>query len=170
MTAEQKIAQGRLTLLQLGEKLKNVSEACRRMGITRSRFYEYKRAFQEFGFEGLIDSLPIRKTFPNATPQEIKDRVLALSLDNPACGKQTISDMLKVEGIPISSTTVRNILRKENLGTRYKRLLYLEEIRYGQGMELTEQQVRLIEKVNPCFKERKVESPLPGIPLVPGHI
>lgn len=77
MTAVQKIAQGRLTLPQLAENLKNVSEACRRRGITRSRFYEYKRAFQEFGFEGLIGSLPIHKAFPNATPQEIRDRVLS---------------------------------------------------------------------------------------------
>jgi transposase InsO family protein len=162
MTAEQKIAQGRLTLLQLAEKLRNVSEACRRRGIARSRFYEYKRAFQEFGFEGLIDSLPIPKTFPNATPQEIRDRVRAFALDNPACGKEKISDMLKAEGIYINPTTVRTILLKENLETKYKRLLYLEEIRYGQGMELNGEQIRLIEKLNPCFRERKVESPYPG--------
>lgn len=59
MTAKKKIAQGRLTLLQLAEKLRNVSEACRRRGITRSQFYEYKRAFQEKGFDGLLDQPPI---------------------------------------------------------------------------------------------------------------
>jgi len=42
MTAEIKIAQGKLTLLQLAEKLKNISEACRRKQISRSQFYEYK--------------------------------------------------------------------------------------------------------------------------------
>jgi ACT domain-containing protein len=55
MTAEQKIAKNRLTLLQLAEKLRNISEACRRRGVSRSQFYEYKRAFQEHGFEGLKD-------------------------------------------------------------------------------------------------------------------
>jgi hypothetical protein len=162
MTAEQKIAQGRLTLLQLAENLKNVSEACRRRGITRSRFYEYKRAFQEFGFEGLIDSLPIRKTFPNATPQEIRDRVKVFSLEHPALGKEGIADRLKFEGIALHATTIRKILLNENLETKYKRLLYLEEARWGSGIELTEEQIRLIEKMNPCFKERKVESPYPG--------
>ncbi len=65
MTADKKIAQNRLTLLQLAERLRNVSEACRRRGISRSQFYEYKRAFQERGLDGLKDQLPIPKSFPN---------------------------------------------------------------------------------------------------------
>ena len=44
MTAEKKIAQGRLSLLQLAEKLPNLSEVCRQRGIFRSRFYESKQA------------------------------------------------------------------------------------------------------------------------------
>ncbi len=51
MTAEHKVAKNRLTLLQLAEKLRNISEACRRRGVSRSQFYEYKRAFQERGFK-----------------------------------------------------------------------------------------------------------------------
>jgi len=53
MTAREKIAQNKLTLLQLAEMLRSVSEACRRRGVSRSQFYEYKRAFQEAGFFGL---------------------------------------------------------------------------------------------------------------------
>ena len=59
MTAEKKIAHQRLTLLQVAERIRNVSEACRRHGVSRSQFYEYKRAFQERGLDGLIDRLPI---------------------------------------------------------------------------------------------------------------
>jgi len=45
MTAK-KIAQLKLTLLQLAEKLGNVSKACRMRGVSRtSQFYKYKRAF-----------------------------------------------------------------------------------------------------------------------------
>lgn len=68
MTAKKKIAQKRLTLLQLAERLRNVSEACRHHGISQSQFYEYKRAFQEKGFEGLMDRPPIPKTFANEKP------------------------------------------------------------------------------------------------------
>ena len=62
MTAEAKIAQGKMTLLQLAEKLRNVSEACRRRAVSRSQFYEYKRAFQEQGFQGLMDRPPIPRS------------------------------------------------------------------------------------------------------------
>jgi len=45
--------------------LGNVSEACRRNGISRSQAYEYKRAFRKKGFEGLIDWLSIPRAFLN---------------------------------------------------------------------------------------------------------
>ena len=162
MTAKKKIAQKRVTLLQLAERLRNVSEACRHHGVSRSQFYEYKRAFQERGFEGLIDRPPIPKSFPNETPPELKEKVIRLSLQHPARGPVQISDRLRLEGITVSPSTVRNIWIKENMETRYKRLLRLEEERNGQDVKLTEEQIKLLEKANPCFRERKVESPYPG--------
>jgi transposase-like protein len=96
MTAEAKIAQGKMTLLQLAEKLRNVSEACRRRNVSRSQFYEYKRAFQEQGFQGLMDRPPIPRSFPHETPQEVKDKVIALSVSHPAWGRTRISDHLRL--------------------------------------------------------------------------
>lgn len=162
MTAEKKIAQGKMTLLQLAERLRNVSEACRRRGISRSQFYEYKRAFQEQGFQGLMDRPPIPKTFANETPVEVKEKILSLSIAHPSWGQTRVSDQLRLEGISVSPGTVRNIWVKEGLETRYKRILRLEEERAGTDIDLTEEQVKLIEKANPCFRERKVESLYPG--------
>lgn len=162
MTATQKLAQKRLTLLQLAEKLRNVSEACRRHSISRSQFYEYKRAFQEKGFEGLLDRPPIPKSFPHETPPEVREKVIALSLEHPAWGPVRICDHLRLQGICISPSTVRNLWIKENLKIRYKRLLRLEEEKNGQDLDLTEEQIRLLEKANPCFRERHLESPYPG--------
>ena len=56
MTAEKKIAQKRFTLLQVAERIRNLSEACRGHSVSRSQFYEFKRAFQEKGFIGLPKS------------------------------------------------------------------------------------------------------------------
>jgi transposase InsO family protein len=162
MTAETKIAQNRLTLLQLAEQLRNVSEACRRRGVSRSQFYEYKRAFQEQGFEGLKDLPPIPKSCPHETPAEVKEKIIALSIEHPAWGQVRVSDQLRLEGISVSPSTVRNLWIKEGLETRYKRILRLEESRHGQEIDLTEEQIRLLEKANPCFRERQVESPYPG--------
>jgi len=120
MTAGKKLAQKRLTLHQFAEKLRNVSEACRRRGVSRSRFYEYKRAFQERGFEGLMDRPPIPGTFPDETPVEIKEKVMSLSLKHPSRGQVRISDTLRLEGISVSPSTVRSLWMKESLETRYK--------------------------------------------------
>jgi len=162
MTAKTKLAQKRLTLLQLAEKLGNVSKACRMHKVSRSQFYEYKRSFQEFGIEGLIDKPPIPSSHPSELSEDVKNKIIDLSLKQPTFGQQRISDQLNLEGISVSATSVRNVWIKENMETRYKRLLRLEEEHAGKGFELTEQQIRLIEKANPCFKERHVESDYPG--------
>jgi transposase InsO family protein len=162
MTAEKKIAQKRLTLLQVAESLRNVSEACRRQGISRSQFYEYKRAFQKGGLKGLLDRPPIAKSFPNETPADIREKVIKLSIEHPAWGPLRVSDNLRLEGVSVSPSTIRNLWIKEGLESRYKRILRLEEEKNGKGIELTEEQIRLLEKANPCFRERKVESAYPG--------
>ena len=162
MTAEKKIAQKRLSLLQLAERLRNVSEACRHHGVSRSQFYEYKRAFQEQGFDGLADRPPIPKHFPNETPLEFREKVIALAIQHPTWGVLRISDQLRLEGVNVAPSTIRGIWLKEDMETRYKRLLRMEEEKNGREIDLTEEQIRLLEKANPCFRERHVESPYPG--------
>lgn len=162
MTAKQKLAQKRLTLLQLAEKLGNVSKACRMHKVSRSQFYEYKRSFQQHGIEGLIDKPPIPLSHPNQLPEKTKKRIIDLSLEHPAFGQQRISDQLALEGLSVCATTVRNVWIKERLETKYKRLLRLEEKFMIKGFHLTEQQIRLLEKANPEFAERHVQSDYPG--------
>lgn len=162
MTATTKLAQKRLTLLQLAEKLGNVSKACQMHKVSRSQFYEYKRAFQLHGLDGLIDKPPIPSSHPNELSDEVKQRIVDLSLEHPAYGQQRIADQLALEGIAVSATSVRNLWIRQNIETRYKRLLRLEEAHAEKGFELTEPQIRLIEKANPCFRERHVESNYPG--------
>ncbi len=157
-----KLAHKRLSVLQLAESLGNVSEACRRGGLDRTSFYEYKRRFQTHGIEGLKDMPPIHKTHPQTTPPEVVEKVLALSMANPTRGCVWLSDKLKLEGISVSSPTVQDLLIKNGMGKRYERLLKLEEQAAQEALELTPEQVALIEKNNPCFRERHVESSRPG--------
>lgn len=162
MTAKQKLAHKRLTLLQLAEKLGNVSKACRMHKVSRSQFYEYKRAFQTHGLEGLVDKPPIPASHPNQIPKKTADRIIALSIAQPAFGQQRIADQLALEGLSVCATTVRNIWLKEDMQTRYKRLLRLEDKAMCKGFKLTEQQIRLLERANPEFAERHVQSDYPG--------
>ena len=140
----------------------NVSEACRRRVISRTQFYEYKRRFQTHGIEGLKDLPPVHKSHPMTTPREVQEKIVTLSLSRPAWGCNRVSTQLKLEGISVSAPTVQNILNKEGLGTRYERWLKLEEKTAQKEIELSAEQVAFIEKQNPCFRERHVESSRPG--------
>lgn len=162
MTAKEKVAHSKLSMLQLAEKLRNVSEACRVMGYSRQQFYEIKRSFQEFGFEGLIDKPPIPKSMPTKTPPEIEQRVADMSIEHPAWGQQRLADELALAGIGLCAATIRNIRIRHNLDSRYKRLLALEERTCTEAIKLTLEQIRLLEKHNPSFRERHVESARPG--------
>ena len=162
MDAEIRVAQQKMSVLQLAETLRNVSEACRQRGVSRTQFNEYKRRFQTHGIEGLKDLPPIPKSNPLTTPAEHVERILALSLEHPTWGCNKVSDYLALEGIKISFPTIQNILNKHEMGTRYERLLKLEEKAQNQEIELTPAQIAWIEKSNPCFRERHIESSQPG--------
>ncbi len=162
MNAEEKVARHRMSVLELADALGNVSEACRRRGMTRTQFYEDKRRFQTHGLAGLKDLPPVHRTHPQTTPQPVVERILALSLEHPAWGCCRLSAMLKLEGTSVSSPTIQTILAKHGMATRYERLLKLEERAAGEGITLTAEQVALIERANPAFAERHVESGRPG--------
>jgi hypothetical protein len=65
-----KLAESRLSVLELAKELGNVAEACRQRGLDRTSFYEWKRRFQTQGFEGLKDLPPIHRSHPQTTPPE----------------------------------------------------------------------------------------------------
>lgn len=63
--------------------LRSVSEVCRHRGVSRTRFYEYKRRFQTHGIDGLKDLPPIAKYHPMTTPDHVVEKVLELALEHP---------------------------------------------------------------------------------------
>lgn len=160
--APTKLAHQRLSVLELAEALGSVSLACRRMGMDRTSFYEWKRRFQTHGFEGLKDLPPIHKTHPQTTPESAVKQILALAEEHPGWGCVKLSDHLKLMGVSVSSPTVQNILIKHQMGSKYERLLKLEETAHQKKIPLTLEQIAMIEKANPTFRERHVESSRPG--------
>jgi len=162
MEAQTKVAKQRLSVLELANKLGNVSEACRRRGMDRASFYEWKRRFQTHGLEGLKDLPPIAKTHPQAVAAEVEERIVALALEHPSYGCNKIEKLNSLEGPYISNVTIQKILIEHGLGSRYERWLALEKKSAEEGIELSGDQITYIEKLNPSFKERHVESSGPG--------
>jgi transposase InsO family protein len=160
--ANEKLAHRRLTVLELAERLGNITDACRRGGIDRTSFYDWKRRFQTHGLDGLKDLPPIAKSHPMTTPLEVVARIEALALEHPAYGCNRIEALLALEGRRVSAITVQKILNDKGLGSRHERWLALERQNAEQVIELSAEQVAFLEKLNPCFKERHVESERPG--------
>ncbi len=160
--AATKLARQRLSVLELAAELGSVAEACRRRGMDRASFYEWERRFQTHGFAGLKDLPPVHKSHPQTTPAETVARITALAPEHPAYGCNRIEALLMLEGRRVSAITIQKILNDHGLGTRYDRWLALEKANAEQPIDLTAEQVAFLEKLNPCFRERHVESQAPG--------
>ena len=52
MTQQQYILKRKMNIVELANKLGNISEACRNLGVSRQHFYVIKTAIQEDGLEG----------------------------------------------------------------------------------------------------------------------
>lgn len=157
-----KVTQQRLSVLELARELGNVAEACRQRGMDRTSLYEGKRRFQTQGFEGPKDLPPIHKSHSQTTPPEVAEKIKDLALAHPAYGCNRHEAMLALEGIRVSSTTIQKILNEQELGTKIDRWLALEAQNAEKAIEITPEQAAFLEKLNPCFRERQVESSAPG--------
>lgn len=158
MTTEQKVARRKLSLLELASELNNVSKACQVMGYSRQQFYEIRRNFQTYGAAGLLDRLPGAKgPHPNRVSEQIETAILEHCLAHPAHGPVRVSQELALQGIQVSSTGVRGVWSRHDLLTRDKRLLRLEKTVAEQPFELSEEQIRLLERFSPEFRERHIE-------------
>jgi len=162
MHVEDKLVRHRLSVLELAEALENVTEACKRKGISRSRFYEYKRRFEAYGLEGLKNLPPVHAAHPLSTPQSLVERIIELSQTHPSWGCYRISQYLSLLGCSVSGPTIQKIMKRNGMGTRKDRWLALEDKVLRADVPLTLEQIAWLEKQNPCFRERHSESSRPG--------
>ena len=52
-TSAEIIYQRRVRLLDLAAQLGNISEACRQIGVSRTRYYQWRYLAENYGLEGL---------------------------------------------------------------------------------------------------------------------
>jgi len=159
MTTEKKVARRKLSLLQLATELGNVSRACQVMGYSRQQFYEIRRNFQTYGAEGLLDRLPGAKgPHHNRVSEEVEAAILAHGLDHTTHGCLRVAQELCLEGVQVSAGGVRGVWSRHKLLTKHERLLRLEETVAQRKIQLTDEQVRLLERFSPEFRERHIET------------
>ena len=155
----QKAARRKQSLLELAADLGNVSKACKVMGYSRQQFYEIRRNYQTYGSQGLVDRLPgPRNPHPNRVSEEVEKAVLSYSLDYPTHGPVRVANQLVLQGLNVSSGGVRGVWSRHKLLTRHERLLRLDRHIREQEIELSEEQIKLLERFDPEFKERHIET------------
>jgi transposase InsO family protein len=159
MTTTDKIARRKLSMLELAHELGNVSKACKIMGYSRQQFYEIRRNFQTYGADGLIDRLPgARGPHPNRVSDEIEKAILDYCLTHPTEGCLSVAHNLNLQEVTVSSSGVRGVWSRHNLLSKHDRLLRFEKHVGQNRMKLTDEQIRLLERFSPEFRERHIET------------
>ena len=163
MTTDKKVARRKLSLLELASDLGNVSKACRVIGYSRQQFYEIRRNFQTYGAEGLLDRLLGAKgPHPNRVPAEIETAIFDHALAHPCHGPMRVAQELVLRGIQVSSGGVRGVWQRHNLLTKHDRLLRLEKTTAERQLTLSDEQIKLLERFSPEYRERHIEAPHTG--------
>jgi len=67
-----------------------------------------------------------------------------------------------MRGLQVSSGGVRGVWQRHSLLTKHDRLLRLEKATAERKIELSDEQVRLLERFSPEFRERHIEAPHTG--------
>jgi len=145
MTQDQYIIRRKLNIIELGDTLGNISEACRRLDISRQHYYDIKKAIREDGIQGLLEKSRNKPRKGNRVAPEIEQKLLDYSLEYPTHGQVRAANELKRAGIRISAGGIRSIWLRHKLETKALRLKRLEEWSKENTNILTEPQVQALE-------------------------
>ena len=145
MTTQEKLIRRKLSLLELAEFLKNVSQACKIHGCSRQHFYDIKRTFEDKGIDGLKEKSRRKPCLKNRVAPEVEEAVVKMAYEYPAYGQMRASNELRKQGILVSTGGVRSIWLRHGVETFKKRLAVLEERAAQQGIVYTEAQLTALE-------------------------
>ena len=133
-------------LLNLAAELKNVSKACKVMGVSRDTFYRYQELVEQGGVDALLNRSRRVPNLKNRMDEATEIAAVEYAIDYPAHGQVRTSNELRKRGIFLSASGVRYVWLRHNLENFKKRLKALEEKVATEGIILTEEQVVALEK------------------------
>jgi hypothetical protein len=130
----------KLGLLQLAEKLGNVTRACQSLGYSRDSYYRFKALYQNGGTEALRNFTRRRPIPKNRVNTFTERAVVEHSIEHPQWGQQRIAQALSDKGVAISPSGVRNIWMRYGLETQEKRVFAILARSAQEGCALSDEQ------------------------------
>jgi transposase InsO family protein len=153
MAPADSLARLRKRLLDRAERREApVTQLCAEAGISRSRFYELRARYRQYGETGLRPKPRPTERPSRQLAEPLVDAIVAYAVEHPTHGQRTIALVLataRFGGWRVSHGGVANVLRRAGLGRRLARLAAAESLAASEGGPLTERvlrQVRAIER------------------------
>lgn len=156
MTQQQLIVNTRRNLLIFAQR-HSVKTACRAFGLSKTTYYNIKNQFMKTGC--LEPRIRRRPRMPNETSLSVKKLLLKLVKEHPTRGTPFYAFELRKQGIYRSAPALWGCLKRFDLNTSFKRLLYLETLT-SRNQPVTERTL--------CSLKREFSKMLHG--QWPGHV
>ena len=147
MTRDMYVIKRKLNVLDLGRELGNISDACRKLGISRQHYYDIRKAVSEEGVQGLVEKSRKVARVRNRVETDVEEAILQYSLEYPTHGQVRVANELRKKGFDISAGGVRSVWLRHDLEIKAKRLKRLERWAAENTAILTESQVDALERV-----------------------
>jgi transposase len=144
-----------------------VGQMTSELGIATSTYYKWRQKWVELGEQWVSGKRVTRAVrLSDATDQESRSEIVAMSLQYPDLGPKKLCQILKQSrGYTGSHSSVHNILAAEQFGTRKSRVdeLY-RQLKAGEN--LSDEQIRVVEGSYPMARFKWPKGSSPGDVLI----
>lgn len=152
----------RRELIRLIENGNPKSVVCKKFGISRPTADKWLKKYYADGLKGLKDSASTPKSSPNRTPQDIKEKVIKMSIEFPDLGAGGLAKKLTKLDVKISAPTIQSILTQYDRRTQWDRFLQNLNEYNNEPNTFSDNTLKRMERISKNFKYRSLFTEKPG--------